>query len=82
MKHAAASEIHVNLVKEKDNICLSVEDNGIGFSPRFVSQVDEKGPLGLLIMRERAFQLKGGLTVESAAGRGTHILAEIPLQDM
>ena len=82
MKHANASEIHVNLLKEKGNICLSVEDNGIGFSPRIVNQIDEKGPLGLLIMRERAFQLKGGLTVESAAGRGTHILAEIPLQGM
>ena len=79
MKHANASEIHVNLVKEKGNICLSVEDNGIGFSPRIVNQVDEKGPLGLLIMRERAFQLKGELKVESAAGRGTHILVEIPL---
>ncbi|EFK10447.1 PAS domain S-box protein [delta proteobacterium NaphS2] len=82
MKHANASEIHVNLVKEKDNICLSVEDNGIGFTPRIVNQVAEKGPLGLLIMRERAFQLKGELTLESAAGRGTHLSVEIPLQNI
>ncbi|MCG6880394.1 MAG: hypothetical protein LJE96_14750 [Deltaproteobacteria bacterium] len=64
MKHAKASEVHLNLIKEGKNICLSVEDNGVGFNPRAIDKFSgEKSPLGLLIMRERAFQLKGELTI-------------------
>lgn len=82
MKHAKASEVHLNLIKEGKNVCLSVEDNGVGFNPKAIDEFSgEKSSLGLLIMRERAFQLKGELTIESAKSRGTHILAEIPLED-
>jgi signal transduction histidine kinase len=38
-----------------------------------------KGPLGLLIMRERAVQLDGDFTIESQIGKGTHLSVEIPL---
>jgi signal transduction histidine kinase len=38
-----------------------------------------KGPLGLVIMRERTMQLDGELTIESFLGKGTHLLAEIPI---
>ncbi len=80
LKHAQASVIHMNLVAEGKNVSLSVEDDGVGFNPgKLNAFVGEKSPLGLLIMRERACQLGGELTVESASGRGTHILAEIPL---
>jgi signal transduction histidine kinase len=80
MKHAQASVIHMNLVAEGKNVSLSVEDDGVGFNPGKSHEfVGEKGPLGLLIMRERACQLGGELAVESASGRGTHILVEIPL---
>ncbi len=80
MKHADARNVHVNLTTITGNICLSVEDDGIGFDPLSCLEfVDGKSSLGLLIMRERAFQAGGELTVESAKGKGTHILAEIPL---
>jgi signal transduction histidine kinase len=38
-----------------------------------------KGPLGLVIMRERVMQLDGKLIIESKMGKGTHLLAEIPI---
>jgi len=40
---------------------------------------DLEGPLGLVIMQERAMQLDGELTIESKLGKGTHLLAEIPI---
>jgi signal transduction histidine kinase len=79
-RHARAKNVFVNLVKKDDKLSLSVEDDGVGFNQDKVMKVTKrKGPLGLLIMRERAIQLDGELTIESQPGKGTHLLAEIPL---
>jgi len=80
MKHAKAQKVHVNLTRKKKTLSLSVEDNGVGFNPGKSTEFsDVKGALGRLIMQERAFQQGGELTIDSAEGKGTHILAEIPL---
>ncbi|HKI48599.1 MAG TPA: sensor histidine kinase, partial [Desulfobacteria bacterium] len=79
MKHARARKVHVALTKRKRTLCLSVEDDGIGFNPeKSMACAEGKKPLGLLIMQERAFQQGGELTIDATEGRGTHILAEIP----
>jgi len=57
-----------------------VEDDGIGFDQdRAMKTTRTKGPLGLLIMRERAIQIDGEFTIESQIGKGTHVLVGIPL---
>ncbi len=82
MKHADASDIYLNLLMKGQKVCMSVEDNGSGFDPKELDLFSgKKSSLGLMIMRERAFQLKGDLTIESAKGKGTHLLVEIPLED-
>ena len=80
MGHAQAKNVFVNLVKKDEKISLSVEDDGVGFDQAKVMKISKKkGPLGLLIMRERAVQLDGEFTIESRIGKGTHLLVEIPL---
>ncbi len=80
LKHAQAGKVHVALTNRKGTLCLSVEDDGIGFNPQKCTATAEgKKPLGLLIMQERAFQQGGELTVDAMPGRGALILAEIPL---
>jgi len=80
LKHARAKNVFVNLVKKDEELSLSVEDDGIGFGQYMVMKTtEEELPLGLLIMRERAEQLDGEFTLESQAGKGTHVLVEIPL---
>jgi PAS domain S-box-containing protein len=80
VKYARAKEVFVNLVKKDEEVSLSIEDDGIGFDPKRVTQTAGEGlPLGLLIMQERAEQLEGDFTLESQAGKGTHLLVEIPL---
>ena len=80
IKHAEAKNVSVNLLKKGNVLSLSVEDNGIGFDQDKAMKISKgKGPLGLVIMRERAMQLDGELTIESLLGKGTHILAEIPI---
>jgi PAS domain S-box-containing protein len=76
VKYAAAKEINVELLCHKNNIALSVTDDGKGFD--IESSFKEKN-LGLLGIKERAEWLNGVLRIESAPGHGTTIYAEIPL---
>jgi signal transduction histidine kinase len=52
-----------------------IEDDGAGFDQRAVRE----DAVGLLGMRERLALLDGRLEVESRAGAGTTIVAEVPL---
>ena len=80
-KHAQASKVFINLILKGDVLRLSLEDNGVGFDQEMASsRLGRGGPLGLHIMRERAFQVGGDCIVESRVGAGTHVLIEIPLK--
>ncbi len=80
VKHAKAKNVFVNLLKKGNAISLSVEDDGIGFDQEKAMKISKgKGPLGLVIMRERAIQLDGELTIESQMGKGTHLLMDMPI---
>jgi len=80
VKHAKAKNVFVNLLKKGNVLSLSVEDDGVGFDQDKAMKISKgKGPLGLVIMRERAMQLDGELTIESPMGKGTHLLIEVPI---
>jgi len=80
IKHAKAKTVYVSLLKKGNVLSLSVEDDGVGFDQHKAMKISKgKGSLGLVIMQERALQLDGELTIESLLGKGTHILAEIPI---
>lgn len=74
-KHAGASEVWLRLSREDDAVALTVEDDGAGFD---VEATREKVGLGLISMTERVQLLNGRLTVESAPGEGTRIVALAP----
>jgi signal transduction histidine kinase len=79
IKHTHASKVFISLVVKDEMISLSIEDNGSGFDLEKTMKLSNgQGPLGLLIMRERAEQLYGEFSIESETGEGTHILVEIP----
>jgi len=77
-KHAQAQAVRVRLQRARGEIVLSVEDDGVGFSP-----ADPRKPqsLGLVGLRERAKLLHGTLTLVSEPGKGTRVDARIPLAD-
>jgi signal transduction histidine kinase len=54
-----------------------VEDDGLGFDAELPTAT--AGRLGLLGMRERVTLIGGTLTIESAPGRGTIVIARVPL---
>jgi len=80
LKHAKATNVFVNLVKTDSTILLTIEDDGIGFQigPELQMFADRRS-LGIVIMEERARQVKGTFQLETRIGKGTHVLVEIPL---
>jgi two-component system, NarL family, sensor histidine kinase UhpB len=78
-KHAGASNVTVDLVREPSLVWLTVRDDGQGFDSAAVSP--GRG-LGLFSMRERAELAGGALAMASTQGHGTSITARIPLRGM
>jgi signal transduction histidine kinase len=76
IKHAGAKKIELNLDFGKDEICLSVTDDGCGFAPE--QSPPRTDSFGIIGMKERVQQLRGQLLVQSSLGAGTQILATVP----
>jgi PAS domain S-box-containing protein len=80
VKHSLAKEVFVQMVQKNSMLYLTVEDDGVGFDYDAVKNDSlQHGPLGIMIMKERAVLVDGELTVESKIGKGTLVRAEIPL---
>jgi len=74
LRHAKASSVTVRLDQEQDLIMLEIRDNGIGFDPKRLDQLDPGGRgLGIQGMRERAAIIGGILELDSAIGEGTSV---------
>ena len=73
LKNAQASRVDIRISESHGEFNLSIEDNGRGFDPQYVSH----GGMGLTNMNERAQRLGGRLKIESAPGAGTKINVRI-----
>jgi signal transduction histidine kinase len=77
-KHAGASRVEARLTRRGSTLRMLIEDDGCGFDVEVSTGSRESG-LGLFGMEERLALIGGTLRVESAVGRGTRVLAEVPL---
>lgn len=75
LKHAQATRVWVELALEDDTVILTVQDNGKGFTKETVGT---RG-IGLQGLHERLTIAGGKLTIRSTPGRGTVIMASLPL---
>ncbi len=75
VKHAGVSRVGVGLEVRGSELVLTVADEGRGFDPSAVSG----GRHGQRTMRERAVLCGGWLAVDTAPGRGTRVVARVPL---
>ena len=76
VKHAGASQISILLTRKDGSVAAVVEDDGLGFDP---GATHDEG-LGLVGMRERVGLVGGRLRIESAAGAGATLVAEVSLR--
>jgi signal transduction histidine kinase len=79
-KHARASLVSVGVTFAHDEVKVTVEDDGVGFNtPDAAASYARRGHFGLMGMQERAQLFGGNLFVESTPGRGTTVIAYLPL---
>lgn len=76
-RYAQASEVHISLKLDSQQLVLKVRDNGKGF---VMHDARSRKTFGLLGMQERAITLGGALEVESTPGQGTCICVTAPIQ--
>ena len=77
VKHSADQNISVEMRGTKEGIRLTVSDSGIGFDWDYAMN---GGGLGLVSMRERLRLVNGELSIQSAPGHGTTIVASVPCE--
>ena len=78
-RHAGVADAVVRVWLDGNVLNLRVEDRGSGFDPE--AALKAARTRGLAGMQERAMLLGGGMTVESAPGRGTTVSVELPLRN-
>jgi signal transduction histidine kinase len=78
-KHARASRVWLKLNISDDTARLRVEDNGVGFSVPQRQELVGEGKFGLVGIRERVRLAGGTVHFESAPGKGTVVMVEMPV---
>ncbi|MFF7445306.1 MULTISPECIES: GAF domain-containing protein [unclassified Streptomyces] len=76
LRHSGAAHVDVTLSRRGSGAVLRVTDDGCGFDPQQTRRAGRH--LGLVSMRDRSSGVGGGLTVDSAPGKGTTIEMEVP----
>lgn len=74
IKHAAATQVVVQVTKENSKLLLTVEDDGKGFD---ISLLQQSKGIGWLNIKNRLAYLKGNVDIQSVPGKGTSVNIEI-----
>lgn len=74
-RHARAKTVEISLRPSDGGVELEVRDDGAGFDPEQRRGVHS---LGQVSMRERIHLVRGRLTIRSAPGSGTTVVAWVP----
>jgi len=74
VKHAEATEVHVQMACTSGEVIVEIADNGHGGA-------DPAGGSGLRGLADRVEALGGRLAVESSPGSGSVVRAQLPLSE-
>lgn len=77
--HAQASRVDVGIHKWPDSMCMEIVDNGKAFDTERFLNARARGRLGLLGMKERLEMIGGFFSITSEIGKGTRVIARVPL---
>jgi len=81
LKHASDGEIQLAVSRQRDHVCIEVKDEGPGFDPAIIDQLQGDGShgFGLFSVRERLRDLRGRLDIHSKQGDGATIRIVAPV---
>jgi signal transduction histidine kinase len=74
IKHASATELTLNIAYEKDELIVSIQDNGCGFAAG-----GDRAGHGLINMKRRLADIGGTCDIESRMGSGTTVQLRLRL---
>jgi PAS domain S-box-containing protein len=75
-KHASAEQAWVSIEQLDHQLHLTVRDNGIGMPEERINMGKR---IGVASMKERAYLVKGELSITSEQGKGTQLSVVVPL---
>jgi two-component system, NarL family, sensor histidine kinase UhpB len=77
-KHANATKVVVIVTSDENSLCLSINDDGIGFHPSEGIGSGKQRGWGLITMSERAESLGGSFRIGSRSKHGTKVVVKVP----
>lgn len=77
VRHAAASQVTINVMREGDVIVVEIRDDGIGMDTQRLIGGESWGILG---MHERTRHFGGNIRIVGTPGMGTVVLLHLPLE--
>jgi two-component system, NarL family, sensor histidine kinase ComP len=81
IQHAHARKLEISISTNQNEVFLCVADDGCGFLvPKWKTEITETNHFGLLGMKERISWVGGQITIQSKLGKGTKIVASVPLK--
>jgi PAS domain S-box-containing protein len=81
-KHARASRLVLTVEMAGGQLRLEIQDDGVGFDASRAREYLQMGRVGLASMRERVELANGTFMVHSTPGRGTTLIATLPLEEV
>jgi signal transduction histidine kinase len=79
-KHASARSVTVWVSATAEEMVVEVEDTGRGFTASQGARASERHHFGLEMMKKRVAEVGGTLDVQSQPGRGTQVVARLPIR--
>lgn len=76
-KHAKAKHVNIGIKLKNDVICLTIQDDGVGFNA-----VKSKKGIGLKNINARIAELGGNVAFESKVNNGTTVTVTVPLSNL
>jgi signal transduction histidine kinase len=78
-RHAQAVQASLSIAFKPDAVIMTISDNGRGFQvPASPAALAPSGHFGLLGLHERAELIGARLAIQSAPGRGTQVIVNMP----
>jgi signal transduction histidine kinase len=76
LKHANASEIDITVIKDENEVSVSIEDNGNG---QLTQKIAKAEGIGIQTIKARVAYLNGLVDFNSEPGKGSVVSLQIPL---